>query len=189
MSFAPGARRSDLAMPDERLMETLERGYCGRLATVSPDGSPYCVPLLYVWADGQVYLHAARARGHLRANLEHEPRVCFVVDEPGEVFPYGRFACDTTVAYRSVTLFGSISMVNDATAKRLFFARLMAKYATPDRDRPRDHLPRIGLIELYALAPERMTGKEIPLPALSQRWPSVDRTKTPDAHVDHAGKP
>jgi uncharacterized protein len=188
MSVSPGMRRSDLAMSEQRLIETLERGYCGRLATVGADGFPYCVPLLYVWADGLVFLHTARARGHLRANLDHEPRVCFVVDEPGEVYPYGRFECDTTLAYRSVTLFGSIGLVDDAAGKRQFFARLMAKYARPDWGRPRDFLPRIDAIDLYAIAPERMTGKEIPLPAMAQRWPELDRTKSPNARVDPAGE-
>jgi nitroimidazol reductase NimA-like FMN-containing flavoprotein (pyridoxamine 5'-phosphate oxidase superfamily) len=57
-----------------------------------------------------------------------------VVDEPDQVYPYGRFECDTTVAYRSVTLFGSIVAVGDAEAKRTFFTRLMAKYARRDWD-------------------------------------------------------
>ena len=186
MSFSRGVRRTDLVMSEERLLETLRHGYCGRLATVGADGFPYCVPLLYVWADGQVFLHTARARGHLQANLEHERRICFVVDEPGEVYPYGRFECDTTLAYRSVTLFGRIDVVDDAAAKRLFFTRLMAKYARPDWNRPRDFLPRIELINLYAIAPERMAGKEIPLPPMAQRWPALDRTKTPNASVDAA---
>ena len=71
------------------------RGFAGRLATVSEDGYPYCVPLLYVWADGQVFLHGTSARGHLRRNVEREPRVCFEIDEPDEVFDYGRFECDS----------------------------------------------------------------------------------------------
>jgi uncharacterized protein len=188
MSGARGMRRTDLAMSQEHLRETLERGYCGRLATVSADGSPYCVPLLYVWADDQVFLHTARAHGHLHANLEHERRVCFVVDEPGAVFPYGRFECDTTIAYRSVTLFGSIALVDDETAKRQFFTRLMEKYAKPDWNRPRDFLPRSDQINVYAIAPQRMTGKEITLPPLTRRWPASDRTKTPNARIDNAGK-
>ena len=113
VSVALRLRRTDLSMPQERVIETLEHGYCGRLATVGADGFPYCVPLLYVWADDRVFLHTARARGHLRANLELEKRVCFVVDEPGAVFPYGRFECDTTVAYRSVTLFGRVGAVDE----------------------------------------------------------------------------
>jgi hypothetical protein len=189
MSFSPDMRRMDLAMPEERLLETLARGHCGRLATVGADGQPYCMPLLYVWAEGQVFLHTARANGHLCANLRHEARVCFEVDEPGEVFPYGRFECDTTVAYRSVVLFGSIALVDDEMAKRQFFARLMAKYAKPDPTRPEGFLPRLDAIDLYAIAPARMTGKEIPLPAMAERWPALDRTKTPHARVDASGNP
>jgi hypothetical protein len=188
MGVSPGLRRADLMMSQERVFETLEHGYCGRLATVGADGFPYCVPLLYVWADDQVFLHTARARGHLRTNIDQEKRVCFVVDEPGEVFPYGRFECDTTVAYRSVTLFGRIGAVDDVVAKRQFFTRLLAKYARPDWDRKRDFLPRIEMIDLYAIAPERMTGKEIALPPMAERWPAVDRTKTPHASADGAGE-
>ncbi len=188
MSFAPDMRRTDLAMPEQQMMETLQQGYRGHLATVGADGSPYCVPLLYIWADGKIFLHTARARGHLRANLEHDPRVCFVMDEPGAVFPYGRFECDTSVAYRSVVVFGSIAIVDDEADKRRFFTRLMEKYAKPDWNRPRDFLPRIDMIELYALAPDRMSGKAIALPAAAQQWPALDRTKSPNAHVDSAGK-
>jgi nitroimidazol reductase NimA-like FMN-containing flavoprotein (pyridoxamine 5'-phosphate oxidase superfamily) len=184
MSSTPGLRRTDLEMSAQRVRETLARGTCGRLATVGADGFPYCVPLLYLWADGQVFLHTARANGHLNANVRHEPRVCFEVDEPGEVFAYGRFECDTTVSYRSVVLFGRIARLDDIAAKRLFFARLMAKYARPDPTRPEGFLPRIDAIDLYAIAPERMTGKEIELPAMAQRWPALDRTKTPHARVD-----
>jgi nitroimidazol reductase NimA-like FMN-containing flavoprotein (pyridoxamine 5'-phosphate oxidase superfamily) len=70
-------------MSDERMLETLARGYSGRLATVSEDGFPYCIPLLYLWIDGEVYLHTASERGHLRANIERDGRVCFEVDEQG----------------------------------------------------------------------------------------------------------
>ena len=66
------------------------------------------------------------ARGHLRANVDHEPRVCFEIDEPGEVFPYGRFECDTGLAYRSVTAFGRIRVVDDRAQKSGFFDKLWA---------------------------------------------------------------
>jgi len=98
-------------MTHERRLETLDRGFSGRLATVGEDGYPYCVPLLYVWMDGEVYLHNARARGHLRANVDHESRVCFEGDEPGDVSAYGRFECDSSVAYRSVILFGRVRVI------------------------------------------------------------------------------
>src|ERR1700730_10170547 len=48
--------------------------------------------------------------------------------EAGQVFDYGRFECDTSVAYRSVVVFGTIRIVEDVAAKTRFFDALMAKY-------------------------------------------------------------
>ena len=181
MSATPQVRRADKLMPAERARETLERGFCGRLATVGEDGYPYCVPLLYVCLDGEVYVHNSRARGHLRSSVDREPRVCFEVDQPGEVFAYGRFECDSTVEYRSVIVFGRIRVIDDAQAKHRFCEALMAKYAPGDLGRPKGFFPRIDQITVYAIAIERMSGKETPLPALSERWPAADHTKTPNA--------
>jgi nitroimidazol reductase NimA-like FMN-containing flavoprotein (pyridoxamine 5'-phosphate oxidase superfamily) len=183
MSSSPNVRRADKLMPQERVLETLARGFCGRLATVGADGSPYCVPLLYVWMDGQVYLHNTAAHGHLRNNVEHEKRVCFEVDEPGQVFDYGRFECDSSVAYRSVIAFGTIAIVTDRPAKQRFCEALMAKYGKADSGRPKGFFPRLDLITVYAMTVERMTGKETPQPDVSQQWPAVDMTKTPHARV------
>jgi len=178
---APPVRRKDKLMSDQQALEFLARGFCGRIASVGADGWPYCVPLLYVWADDEVLVHNPAPRGHLRANVEHDQRVCFEVDEAGEVFDYGRFECDTSVAYRSVVLFGTIRIVEDARAKQGFFDGLMAKYGKPDSGRPKHFYPRLDEITLYAIAPERVTGKETPLPAASEQWPAKDRTKSPDA--------
>jgi nitroimidazol reductase NimA-like FMN-containing flavoprotein (pyridoxamine 5'-phosphate oxidase superfamily) len=181
MSTPPKLRRSDCVLADEAARETLARGFCGRLATVGADGYPYCVPLLYVFMDGEVWLHNARARGHLRANVEHDARVCFEVDEPGEVFAYGRFECDSSVAYRSVVLFGRVRIVDDGAAKQRFCEALMTKYARQDWDRPKSFFPRLDEITVYAIAVERLTGKALALPAAEQRWPALDMTKSPNA--------
>ena len=63
--------------------------------------------MLYVVREGRLYAHNTIARGHLRASVEHEARVCFEGDAPGQVFDYGRFECDSSVAYRSVIVFGT----------------------------------------------------------------------------------
>ena len=149
MSSPPGIRRVDRLMADDTAREFLKTGFAGNLATVSEDGSPYCLPFLYVWMDGHLFLHNTIARGHLRANVDHEPRVCFVVDEPEQVFDYGRFECDTGLAYRSVIVFGRIEIVAYLAVKQRFFESLMEKYGTPDRDRPRGFFPRIGEVTVY----------------------------------------
>jgi len=181
MSSSPQIRRADRLMPEERARQTLAGGYCGRLSTVGADGYPYCVPLLYLVMDGEIWVHNSRARGHLRANVEHEARACFEIDQAGEVFPYGRFECDSSLAYASVIAFGRVRVVEDEAAKQRFFEALMAKYAKPEWDRPKGFFPRLNEITVYAMTIERLSGKESPLPGPGERWPAVDRTKSPQA--------
>lgn len=181
MSDAPGLRRTDKLMSDARALEMIAHGYSGRLATVGPDGWPYIVPLLYIAKPGEIWVHSARVRGHFRANVDHEPRVCFEVDDPGEVFAYGQFECDSSVAYRSVLVFGRIRVVEEEGPRRAFFDALMEKYGDPTWSRPKSFYPRLDQVTVYAIAIERMTGKETPLPMPPDRWPAVDNTKTPDA--------
>jgi nitroimidazol reductase NimA-like FMN-containing flavoprotein (pyridoxamine 5'-phosphate oxidase superfamily) len=187
VSGPPKLRRTDKSMPEERAREVLAGGFSGRLGTVGADGWPYVLPLLYVWMDGQVYVHNARAVGHLRRNVDHDPRACFEVDEPGEVFAYGRFECDTSVAYRSVIAFGTIRVVEGEEDKTRFCSELMRKYGDPTWERPKAFFPRLDEITVYAIAIERLTGKETRLPAVSQRWPSLDQTKSPNATPPEAG--
>src|SRR5689334_7226921 len=97
----PNLRRADRAMTSEAALAALERGFAGRLATVGEDGYPYCVPMLNVWADNQVLLHGTSALGHLQTNVRREPRVCFELDEPDQVFDYGRFECDRSEEHTS----------------------------------------------------------------------------------------
>ena len=156
----------------------LARGFCGRLATVGRDGAPYCTTMLYVWADGRIQMHGPRTTGHLRSNVDHEPRVCFAIDEPGPVFDYGRFECDSTTSYASVLVFGRVGVVEELAARQQFFDALMAKYRPTGAVRPKSFYPRIDQITLYALEVERMTGKEIVLPGIENQWPALDRSKS-----------
>src|SRR4030095_8869382 len=167
-------RRGDKGLSEGGRAHRLSRGLSGRLATVGPDGWPYIVPLLYVWKSGEIWVHNTAVRGHLRINVDHEARVCFEVDEPGQVFAYGRFECDTSVEYRSVVAFGRIRVVEEREAKVRFFDALMAKYGDPAWQRPAAFYPRLDQITLYVIAVERLAGKETVLPAVSQRWPAAD---------------
>jgi nitroimidazol reductase NimA-like FMN-containing flavoprotein (pyridoxamine 5'-phosphate oxidase superfamily) len=117
----------------------------------------------------------------LRANIERDRRVCFEIDEQEGVFDYGRFECDSGLAYRSVCLFGRIRIVDDKEVKQRFCEALMEKYGKAETKRPKGFFPRINVITVYAIAVERVTGKECPLPPLSEQWPAKDRTKTPNA--------
>ena len=178
---SPPVRRADKVMSPARIDELLSTGYCGHLASVNPDGSPYVCPLLYVWIDGQVWLHNTSAEGHLQSNVRRDPRVCFEVAVPGKVFPYGRFECDTSIEYQSVVVFGRVTIVDDRARKSRFFDALMAKYYDNDPTRPKGFYPRLDGVTVYVLAVERITGKETMLPSIDAQWPATDNTKSPDA--------
>jgi nitroimidazol reductase NimA-like FMN-containing flavoprotein (pyridoxamine 5'-phosphate oxidase superfamily) len=177
----PILRRADRVMPDQQARDMLERGFSGRLATIGADGYPYCVPLLYLMMGGELFVHTTSAKSHFRANVEREPRVCFELDEPDRVFDYGRFECDSGLAYRSVILFGRIRITEDRATKQRFCDALMAKYGKADTARPKGFYPRLDFITVYAISIERMTGKECALPPLAEQWPARDRTATPNA--------
>ena len=168
-------------MTADEMEDALSKARSGRVASLSEDGWPYCVPLLYVRMDGRIYVHGTAAHGHLRRNIDRSPKVCFEIDEAGEPFPYGRFECDTSLAYSSVIAFGTACVVEDPLVKKRFFDSLMSKYARPSWQRPKGFYPRMDAITVYAIEIERMTGKKITLPEASQQWPARDRTMSPGA--------
>ena len=97
------------------------------------------------------------------------------------MFAYGRFECDTGLAYASVIAFGTARIVETEGEKTRFIIELMRKYGDPSLQRPPGFFPRLGEVTVYAIAIERLTGNEQALPEVSQRWPALDRTKSPGA--------
>lgn len=183
----PGGRgqlkRSDKAMSETEAEAFLASAFCGRTATIGPDGWPYVVPNLFVWLGGQVYLHTARYAGHFLSNVRHEARVCFEADEPGEIYPYGHVECGTSVSYRSVIVFGHIRVVEDEAEQLRFYRAFMDKYAPEDSwGRAKDSLPRVSGTVVYAITPTQITGKEGKLPPLHERWPAQNHTASPGWH-------
>ena len=68
---SPQLRRADRVMSEQRAYEMLERGFSGHLATIGEDGYPYCIPLLYLWMDGEVYVHTSSAISGQTSNASH----------------------------------------------------------------------------------------------------------------------
>jgi nitroimidazol reductase NimA-like FMN-containing flavoprotein (pyridoxamine 5'-phosphate oxidase superfamily) len=180
MSQTP-LRRKDKEMTVEEVDAVLGRLALAHFGTVGPDGAPYVVPNLFVYAEGRIYLHTANAQGHFRRNVEHDPRICIEAAEAGPIFPYGRFECDTSTGYASVVGFGRVHVIGAARDKASFFDRFLAKYADPRWNRPKSFYPRLDDVIVYAITLERLTGKKSPSPPESEQWPARDRTKSPNA--------
>ena len=173
-------RRKDKEMSRAEIDRLLGAAALAHFATVSANGDPYVVPNLFVYADGLIHLHTSLS-GHFLANIEARPRISFAVAEIGTVFPYGEFECDTSVSYVSVVGFGSVRIDGDPAAKARFFDRLMTKYGDPQWQRAKSFYPRLGHVTVYAIEIERITGKRGPLPAVADRWPAKNMTKSPGA--------
>src|SRR5215469_6714386 len=174
-------RRKDKEMSVEEVEHLLHRLPLAHFATVGPEGEPYVVPNLFVYAERQIYLHTAAAIGHFRRNVGRDPRISLTATEMGQVFPYGRFECDTSAGYASIVGFGRIHLLDDAGAKVRFFDRFLDKYADPAWGRPKSFYPRLDAVAVYAIVLEHITGKKAPTPPETERWPARDRTKSPGA--------
>ena len=149
-------RRARQSLSQEDCVRLLEGAASGVLALSGADGAPYAVPLSYVFRDGKLYFHCARA-GHKLDLLAENPRASFCVIGQDKVVPE-----EYTTYYRSVVAFGTVRPLEDGPEKRTAIEALCRRYA-PERteedlsatvDRAWKNLC------LLELAVERMTGKQ-----------------------------
>ena len=64
-------RRKRQALSMEETAAILYRGTSGVLALSGDDGYPYAVPMSYVYTDGKIYFHCAKAGHKLDALKRH----------------------------------------------------------------------------------------------------------------------
>ena len=159
-------RRTDRAMSDEDSAALLHRALVGRIGTVDAEGTPYIVPLNFVF-EGQsrrLHLHFAKQPGHLAANLKFSPKACFEVDEPGPLIATGETACETSHAYESVICFGLAHVVADERERTRVASLFVRKYV--DEQMPgrsyKAGLPLLSTVELVTVEIDVMTGKRRP---------------------------
>jgi nitroimidazol reductase NimA-like FMN-containing flavoprotein (pyridoxamine 5'-phosphate oxidase superfamily) len=161
-------RRSDQAMSEQDSVALLQRALVGRIGTVDADGTPYVVPLNFVYEDGEcrIHLHLAQQPGHLASNLGFSPKVCFEVDEPGPLFATGDAGCNTDQAYESVICFGRAALVSDERDKERIARLFLRKYVD-------EHMPGrlydpelvwIAAAEFVTIQVAVVTGKRCPAP-------------------------
>ncbi|MDR1735186.1 MAG: pyridoxamine 5'-phosphate oxidase family protein [Oscillospiraceae bacterium] len=120
-------------LPPERQAALLDRVQVGTLATVKPDGSPYAVPVHFVYLGDKIYIHAG-PHGQKYENLLQNSRVSFSV---WEMAGYGGMdnaePCKTGTRYESVILSGTARVADDSALKRSVLRAFAEKY-TPDKD-------------------------------------------------------
>jgi len=161
-------RRPDRAMSERDSSALLQRALVGRIGTVDAGGTPYVVPMNFVYEHEarRVHLHLAKVPGHLASNLEFSSKVCFEVDEPGPLFATGDAGCDTGQAYESVVCFGRAEVVFDESERERIAALFFRKYI--DEHMPgRTYEPGwvwLDAVGFVTIRIEVLTGKRCPTP-------------------------
>lgn len=107
----------------------LDAGLVAHVAFVE-DGAPVIVPMIYGRVDGTLYLHGARKARVIRL-LKKTDRACINVTLVDGVV-LARSAFNSSMHYRSATVFGAPQLVDDPDGK-LEALRVISEHSMPGR--------------------------------------------------------
>ena len=107
----------------------LDAGLVAHVAFVQ-DGAPVVVPMIYGRVDDTLYLHGARKARVIRL-LERTDRACVNVTLVDGIV-LARSAFNSSMNYRSVTVFGAPTLVEDHDAK-LAALQVISEHSMPGR--------------------------------------------------------
>lgn len=143
-------------LTQEQILALLKTEQVGHLATLNLDGSPYVVPVHFVYFDDRIYVHGL-PKGQKVDNLTRDSRVCFCVERMEGLLMDER-PCDVNTAYQSVVVRGQAKMLTDVSVKNAVLRHIIEKYtpslsATP---LPEAAVRGTGVIEITI---EECTGK------------------------------
>ncbi|GAB61080.1 MAG: pyridoxamine 5'-phosphate oxidase family protein [Candidatus Jettenia sp.] len=155
-------RRKDKEITDRiEIEEVLSTASVGRLGTCA-NGIPYITPMNFTYdkETSKIFLHCAN-EGRKLDNIRVNQNVCFEVEEVKNVI-IKQPTCGSSVAYRSVVLFGSIKILTDIHAKNNALQKLADKYAPQNPKAPFTDamLSRTNVLEIEI---KEMTGKRSPV--------------------------
>ena len=149
--------RNKAAYDEETVHRILDAAIVAHVAFVQDD-NPVVVPMIYGREGNTLYLHGARKARVIRM-LENTARACLNVTLlDGIVF--ARSAFNSSMNYRSVTVFGKPRLV-DGTAEKLAAMRIISEHSMPGRwDELRDsHQREIKMTGVIALDIESASAK------------------------------
>lgn len=152
----PEMRRKKQALSPAACDAILQAGTSGVLALSGADGQPYAVPLSYVYHEGKIYFHCAKA-GHKLDLLNQNPKASFCVIGQDQVVPE-----KYTTYYRSVILFGTVRRLTAGEEKRAAILALARRYSPDEPAEKVDaEIARYwDALCMLELTPDHITGKE-----------------------------
>lgn len=115
-------------LTNDEIDELLVRVSTGSLSTINADGSPYVIPVHFLYYNNVVYIHGA-PKGQKIDNIKNDPRVSMTVYEmDGLLFDPDGKPCNTNTKYQSVILSGNAALIEDNQYKREILTEIVKKY-------------------------------------------------------------
>ena len=121
-------RRKDRKKSSEFALLVIDKCAYSVMATVNPDGSPYCIPISLAREGEWLYFHCAHD-GQKIENLKHSNRVCVTCVGDVKVVPR-----DFGIEYESAVINGTASEVTAREEKVSALAVISRRYTPDDMD-------------------------------------------------------
>ena len=154
MEFRPLRRFKQAATPIE-CEAVLSAAQCGILAVHGENGYPYGLPVNYLYLDGKIYFHCAKA-GHKLDAIRSDDKVCFtVLSEPEKI------AGEWWNCFTSVICFGRISEVSEEPEKDRLLRLIGAKYFPEGYDIEGDMSKNARNALVLEIRIDHMSGKHV----------------------------
>ena len=163
---------------EEWIRAFLREAKVGHIASAR-DGQPFINPTTFWFdeANHQIVFHS-NITGRVRANIQSNPRVCFVASELGKLLP-ANVALEFSLQFRSVVVFGEVRVISDPEETRRLLYGLIHKYfpAMTARKEFREITDKeLKRTSVYAIQIMEWSGKENWKERADQsdEWPALD---------------
>lgn len=149
----PKMRRKNQHLPQDECERILKTASYGVLGLNGTNGYPYTVALNYVYDSGKIYFHCA-LQGYKTDCIKGNCRASFsVIGDDTVIVP------KYTTAYRSVTAFGKVKILDDRNEILTAIKKLTLKYVEDTTDMQTEIDRYINSLCILEMTVEHMTGK------------------------------
>lgn len=146
-------RKKEKELSDKDIVEILNKGEFGTLATIGENGFPYAVPLNYVYYDNSIYFHCA-LEGHKLENIRNNNKVSFSIVLETKLYP-SKFS----TKFKSAIIFGISSEVEDYS-KEIILLEFVKKYSSDFIEEGKEYIKMAkDKTKIVKISIEHITGK------------------------------
>lgn len=115
-------------LEDEKIKILLSEVQTASLSTLNQDGTPYVIPVHFVYMDNKIYIHGL-PKGQKVDNINRNNKIGFLAyDMKGFLLDPNGKPCDTNTEYESVIVTGSAVLVEDIEVKKDVLQNIIQKY-------------------------------------------------------------